>query len=248
MDRRDSHDKGKNKMPEHIAIMMDGNGRWAIKKNKARKYGHIEGGKVLREIIKTTDELGIKYLTVFAFSTENWHRPKEEVDNLLKMLLWYLGNEKEQAIQNNMRIRVLGDRGKLSEELQIKIHEIEEETKKCEGLNFQIAINYGGRDDLLRAFKNMYIDLIDNRIDIDAVDENVISNYLDTSDIPDPDLFIRTGGEQRISNFLLWQFAYTEFAYSDTLWPDLKKEEFINIVHSFCDRDRRFGKIIDSVE
>ena len=146
-----------------------------------------------------------------------------------------------------MRIRVLGDKSKLSEELQIKIHNAEEETKKCNGLNFQIAINYGGRDDLLRAFKNMYFDLIDNRIDIDTVDENVISNYLDTSDIPDPDLFIRTGGEQRISNFLLWQFAYTEFAYTDTLWPDLKKEEFINIVHSFCDRDRRFGKIIDSV-
>lgn len=245
MDRKDYYFKGNSKMPKHIAIMMDGNGRWAIKNNKARKYGHVEGGNVLKEIIKVTDALGIKYLTVFAFSTENWNRPKEEVDNLLNLLLWHLGNEKKQAIQNNMRIRVLGDESKLSTELQAKIRDVEEETKSCNGLNFQIAINYGGRDDLLRAFKNMYSDLINRRIDIDTVDEKTISKYLDTFDIPDPDLFIRTGGEQRISNFLLWQFAYTEFAYTDTLWPDLKKEEFINIVHSFCDRERRFGTIIE---
>lgn len=237
--------QGNGKLPNHIAVMMDGNGRWAVQNNKARKFGHIEGGNVLREIIKVTADLGVKYLTVFAFSTENWNRPKEEIDNLMNLLLWYLSNEKKQAIQNNMRIRVLGDKSKLSEELQIKISDIEKETQNCEGLNFQIAINYGGRDDLLRAFKRIYFDVISNKIDINSVDEKTVCNYLDTCDIPDPDLFIRTGGEQRVSNFLLWQFAYTEFAYTDTLWPDLKKEEFLNIVQSFCNRERRFGKIIE---
>jgi len=232
-----------NKVPNHIAIMMDGNGRWAVARNRPRKFGHIEGGNTLKEIMKATDELGIKYLTVFALSTENWKRPKEEVDNLIGLLTKYLNNDLKYALKNNIRIRILGDITKMSTELQASIENAQNETRECSGLNFQIAINYGGRDDMVRAFKKIYNEIETNKLVVNDVNEDTISSYLDTFELPEPDLFIRTGGEQRLSNFLLWQFSYTEFIFTDTFWPDFKKNEFEKIVQTFCKRERRFGGV-----
>lgn len=233
-----------DKIPKHIAVMMDGNGRWAGNRNKPRKLGHIEGGNTLRKILKASLELEIKYLTVFAFSTENWNRPKEEVENLMSMLAKYLKNDLKDAQKSNIKIRILGDTSKLSEELQLGIENAQKETKNCDGLNFQIAINYGGRDDLVRAFHKIHHDIVNNKLKVNEVNECTISSYLDTFGIPEPDLFIRTGGEKRISNFLLWQFAYTEFIFTDTLWPDFTENEFKSMLQDFGNRERRYGKIL----
>lgn len=210
-------------IPEHVAIMMDGNGRWAKSRNKNRSFGHAEGAKTFKSIVRAANELHIKYLTVFAFSTENWKRPADEVNNLMLLLVEFILKDSKLAVKNNIRIRILGDRSRLEDKVKKCIDDIETFTKDCNGLNLQIAVNYGGRDDIVRAFQKMYLDVKGNKVSYNEINATLVSSYLDTADIPEPDLFIRTGGDKRVSNFMLWQFAYTEFYFTDVLWPDFTK-------------------------
>lgn len=231
------------KVPAHVAIILDGNGRWAKKRFLPRNAGHMQGSKTVEQICEDAHNLGIKYLTVYAFSTENWKRPKDEVDALMKLLDRYLKNCIERSSKNNMRVRVLGDISALSQKLQDKIIELEEKSKNNTGLNFQVALNYGGRDEMLRAIKKCAAECADGRIKPEDIDEAYFNGKLDTADIPDPDLLIRTSGEQRISNFLLWQLAYTEFYFTDVLWPDFNKKELKKAIEYYENRDRRFGGV-----
>ena len=231
------------KIPSHIAIILDGNGRWAKKRNMPRNYGHTQGSKTVEKICEDAYKIGVKYLTVYAFSTENWKRPRDEVDAIMKLLRSYLQTSKKTAKKNNMRVRILGDKTGLSEDIQKSIDELEKVSRENTGLNLQVAINYGGRDEIIRAVKALSLDIKKNTIAIDNIDENVIENYMDTKGIPDPDLLIRTSGEKRLSNFLLWQLAYTEFYFTDVLWPDFDKKELMKAIEYYNSRVRRFGAI-----
>lgn len=231
------------KIPNHVAIILDGNGRWAKKRNMPRNYGHTQGSKAVEKICEDAYKMGIKYLTVYAFSTENWKRPKEEVDAIMKLLRTYLATSMKTAKKNNMRVRILGDKSKLSEDIIKSIDELEEATKNNTGLNLQVAINYGSRDEIVRAIKALSLDIKKNIIDINNIDETTMSNYMDTKGIPDPDLLIRTSGEKRLSNFLLWQLAYTEFYFTDVLWPDFDKKELMKAIEYYSGRTRKFGAI-----
>ena len=231
------------KIPSHLAIILDGNGRWAKKRMMPRNYGHVQGAKVVEQICEDADNLGIKYLTVYAFSTENWNRPQEEVALLMKLLRNYLKDCVKRANKNNMKVRVIGEKSLLSEDIIDKINELENSSRDNTGLNFTIALNYGGRDEILRAVKTMIMDSKDDKLNPDELTFQSISNYLDTKGIPDPDLLIRTSGEQRLSNFLLWQMAYTEFYFTDVLWPDFNKKELIKAIEKYNQRDRRYGKV-----
>jgi undecaprenyl diphosphate synthase len=228
-------------IPKHVAIIMDGNGRWAKKKRMPRNYGHTQGSKNVEKICELAYKMGIEYLTVYAFSTENWIRPQEEVDALMKLLTTYLETSIKTSTKNNMRVRIIGDTSKLSEDLRKSIASLEEASKNNTGLNFQVAINYGGRNELLRSVKALAMDVKMNKTEIDHIDEALFEQYLDTKGIPDPDLLIRTSGEQRLSNFLLWQLAYTEFYFPDVLWPDFDKNELIKAVEYYSRRTRKFG-------
>ena len=208
-----------------------------------RNYGHSQGSKVVEKICEDAYNIGIKYLTVYAFSTENWKRPKEEVDALMKLLDSYLDTSIKTSQKNNMRVRILGDKTGLSDSIRTKIEALEEASKNNTGLNFQVAINYGSRDEIIRAIKALSEDLKEDRVAVNNIDETIFSQYLDTRDIPDPDLLIRTSGEQRLSNFLLWQLAYTEFYFTDVLWPDFNKEELLKAIEYYSKRNRRFGNI-----
>ena len=230
-------------IPQHIAIILDGNGRWAKKKGMPRNFGHTQGSKNVERICEDAYKMGVKYLTVYAFSTENWKRPKEEVDALMNLLRNYMKTCLKTAEKNRMRVRVLGDKMALDDDIRNRIAELEEATKNNDGLNFQIALNYGSRDEMIRAMKKMCIDVNDGKVDIENIDEKVFESYLDTHDIPDPDLMIRTSGEQRLSNYLLWQLAYSEFYFTDVLWPDFTKEELIKAIEYYNGRDRRFGGV-----
>lgn len=230
-------------IPKHVAIILDGNGRWAKKRMMPRNYGHKKGAKVVEEICEDAYKMGIKYLTVYAFSTENWKRPESEVDALMKLLRDYLENCIKTAGDNDMVIRVIGDKTGLSDDIQIKIREIEEASKNNKGLNFTIAINYGSRDEILRGVKKLASDIKEEKLSVEDISEKVISEYLDTKGIPDPDLLIRTSGEQRLSNYLLWQLAYTEFYFTDVLWPDFNKEELKKAILQYNKRERKFGGI-----
>lgn len=230
-------------IPKHIAIILDGNGRWAKKRMMPRNYGHTQGSKVVEKICEDAYKMGIQYLTVYAFSTENWARPKEEVDTLMKLLKTYLDTSIKTSMKNNMCVRVIGDKSKLSAEIRKSINDLEEASKNNTGLKFQVAINYGGRDEILRAAKALARDVKENKTEIDHIDEDTFKQYLDTRDIPDPDLLIRTSGEQRLSNFLLWESAYTEFYYTDVLWPDFNKKDLIKAVEYYSSRNRKFGGI-----
>jgi len=232
-----------NNIPTHVAIILDGNGRWAKKRLMPRNYGHSQGSKVVEKICEDAYNIGIKYLTVYAFSTENWKRPKDEVDALMKLLNNYLDTSIKTSKKNNMRVRIIGDKSGLSDGIQTKIKALEEASKENTGLNFQVAINYGSRDEIIRAVKALSQDLKEDRLAVEDIDEGVFSRYLDTGDIPDPDLMIRTSGEQRLSNFLLWQQAYTEFYFTDVLWPDFTKDELIKAVEYYSERKRNFGAI-----
>lgn len=236
-------DVSKLNIPNHVAIILDGNGRWAKKRLMPRNYGHLQGAKTVEQICEDADSLGIKYLTVYAFSTENWNRPQDEVDALMKLLRNYLSNCIERANKNNMRVRVIGEKSRLSDDIRNKITELEKVSEVNTGLNFTIALNYGSRDEILRAVRRISEDVKSGRIVADNIDDRLISDYLDTSDIPDPDLLIRTSGEERLSNFLLWQCAYTEFYFTDVLWPDFNKSELIKAIEKYSGRDRRFGKV-----
>ncbi|MEY8429160.1 isoprenyl transferase [Lachnospiraceae bacterium 48-42] len=230
-------------IPQHVAIILDGNGRWAKSKGMPRNYGHAQGSKNVERICEDAFRMGVKYLTVYAFSTENWSRPKDEVDALMKLLRNYMKTCLKTAAKNDMKIRVIGDISKLDADIRSRIAELEEATKGNGGLNFQIAINYGSRDELVRAVRHLSRDVKEGRLDPDEIDERRIERYLDTHDIPDPDLLIRTSGEQRLSNYLLWQLAYTEFYFTDVPWPDFTKEELVRAIEHYNARDRRFGGV-----
>ena len=227
-------------IPQHVAIILDGNGRWAKAKGMPRNYGHAQGSKNVEKICEEAWCMGIKYLTVYAFSTENWNRPKEEVNALMKLLRNYMKTCLKTAAKNDMKVRVIGDITRLDEDIQKRILELEEATKNNGGLNFQIAINYGSRDEMIRAMKKM---LADGHTNPDEMSEALFEHYLDTAGMPDPDLVIRTSGEQRVSNFLLWQLAYSEFYFTPVLWPDYKKETMIEAIRAYSKRDRRFGGV-----
>ena len=230
-------------IPQHIAIILDGNGRWAKSKGMPRNYGHMEGAKNVERICEEAWKMGVKYLTVYAFSTENWKRPNDEVEALMKLLRNYMVNCKKRANQNNMCVRVIGDKTKLDEDIREKIADLEEATKNNTGLHFQIAINYGGRDELRRAMGKIAKEVQEGNLLPEDITESVIEDHLDTAGLPAPDLLIRTCGEQRISNFLLWQNAYTEFYFTPVAWPDFSKEELEKAVAAYNQRDRKYGGI-----
>ena len=230
-------------VPEHVAIILDGNGRWAKKRLMPRHYGHAQGSKTVEQICEDAWNLGIKYLTVYAFSTENWSRPKKEVDALMKLLRSYLKDCIKRTTKNNMRVRVIGDKTGLSEDIRNSIEELERVSAVNTGLNFTIAINYGSRDEMRRAMVRMAKDVEDGKVKSEEITEEVFKGYLDTWELPDPDLLIRTSGEQRLSNFLLWQLAYTEFVFMEVLWPDFNRDELVRAIRQYNGRERRFGGI-----
>ncbi len=229
------------KIPRHVAVILDGNGRWAKAKGLPRNAGHVKGAQVVEDMLKVVDEVGIKYFTVYAFSTENWNRPKDEVTALMGLLRKYMEGSLRKAAKNNVRIRVIGDRTKLSADIVKSIENLERDTSGNTGLNFQIAINYGGRDEIRRAVGRIAEKVSTGEITAEEITEETISSELDTADIPDPDLLIRTCGEQRISNFLLWQLAYTEFYFTTVPWPDFNREELEKAIDAYNGRERRFG-------
>ena len=229
------------KVPRHVAIILDGNGRWAKAKGMPRNYGHVQGAKTVETICEEAYRMGIQYLKVYAFSTENWNRPQDEVDALMKLLRNYMKTCLKTAEKNRMCVRVLGEKSRLDEDIRSRIEELEEATKNNDGLHFQIAINYGGRDEILRAVKKAVQKVKEGELSETGISEEVFAGFLDTAGIPDPDLLIRTCNEQRISNFLLWQLAYTEFYFTPVAWPDFSKEELVKAVEAYNHRDRRYG-------
>lgn len=231
------------RVPQHIAIILDGNGRWARSKGMPRNYGHAQGSKNVEKICEEAWRMGIKYLTVYAFSTENWNRPKDEVDALMKLLRNYMKTCLKTATKNDMKVRVIGDIKPLDDDIKNRIRELEAATVDNGGLNFTIALNYGSRDELTRAAKRMAQDCAAGKLDPEKIDESVYGSYLDTHDIPDPDLMIRTSGEQRLSNYLLWQLAYSEFYFTDVPWPDFTKDELVKAIEEYNHRHRRFGGV-----
>ena len=234
------------KIPQHIAIILDGNGRWAKAKGMPRNYGHTAGARNVETVCQAAHDLGVKYVTMYAFSTENWNRPEGEVEALMKLLESYLKNCIKTADKNNMRVRVIGDTTRLIERFQERIRELEAASAKNDGLNLQIAINYGSRDEMTRAMRRMSEDVAAGKRKPEEITESVFEEYLDTAGIPDPDLLIRTSGELRLSNFLLWQLAYSEFYFTDVPWPDFHKEELERAIEAYNKRDRRFGGLTDN--
>ncbi|TCS61143.1 undecaprenyl diphosphate synthase [Primorskyibacter sedentarius] len=232
------------KGPRHVAIIMDGNGRWATQKGKPRLFGHHAGAKRVREIVEACPDAGVKYLTIFAFSTENWKRTQSEVAGLMSLFRRYISREAQSLLRENVQVRFIGDRIKLDDKLVTLMDDLELMTSHCTGVNLTIAINYGGRDEVARATRRLAQDVADGRLDPRAVNEETLPRYLDTCVLPDPDLVIRTSGEARISNFLLWQSAYAEYEFIDTLWPDFTAAEFAQLTKAFSGRDRRFGAVI----
>ncbi|MBR1771739.1 MAG: isoprenyl transferase [Lachnospiraceae bacterium] len=228
-------------IPRHVAIILDGNGRWAKAKGLPRNYGHVEGAKTVEKICEEAYKMGIQYLTVYAFSTENWNRPQEEVDALMKLLRNYMKNCLKTAEKNRMCVRVIGDLTRLEEDLQEKIAELMEATKHNDGLHFQIAINYGGRDEMTRAVKKLADQVAAGTLKPEQITDQLLNEQLDTAGLPDPDLLIRTCNEQRISNFLLWQLAYTELYFTPVAWPDFSKQELEKAVEAYNHRDRKYG-------
>ncbi len=227
-------------IPKHVAIILDGNGRWAKSKGMPRSYGHVQGAKTVEVICEEAYKMGIEYLTIYAFSTENWSRPKDEVDQLMKLLRNYLKTCIQTAKKNKMSVRVIGDKTGLDDDIRERIAKLEEATKDNTGLHFQVAINYGSRNEMMRAVNGIISDISSGKAE-GPVTEDMFSGYLDTKGIPDPDLLIRTSGEQRLSNFLLWQLAYTEFYFADVHWPDFTKEDLERACEAYSKRERRFG-------
>jgi len=232
-----------NNIPKHIAIIMDGNGRWAKEKKLPRTFGHKAGVEAIREIVKESSRLGVKYLTLYAFSTENWKRPKEEVNTLMKLLVEYLKKEFNELNAQNVVIRSIGDIFKLPIICQEQLLEAYNNTKENDGLVLNLALNYGGRTEIISAIKSIFEELQEGKISLDEINEDMLENYLYTKGIPDPDIIIRTAGEQRLSNFLLWQCAYSEFWYTNVKWPDFRKEHLNMAIYDYQNRDRRYGGI-----
>lgn len=231
-------------LPQHIGIIMDGNGRWAKKRSLPRKYGHREGAKAFRKIVEYCDQIGLQYLTVYAFSTENWKRPEDEVASIMNLLEQYIDEAfANQGKNKNIKVWFIGDMTALSDTLQEKIKRIESLNEGKEGLTVNVALNYGGRDELVHAVKKIAQQVKDNTLQPEDINETVLSNNLYTQGQPDPDLIIRPSGEERISNFLIWQAAYSEFVFLDVLWPDFKPDDLEEAIRIFNGRHRRFGGI-----
>ncbi|WP_420860127.1 polyprenyl diphosphate synthase [Marivivens marinus] len=229
--------------PRHVAIIMDGNGRWAQMRGRPRLFGHHAGAKRVREIVESCPELGVKYLTIFAFSTENWKRTQTEVAGLMKLFKRYIQREARDLFEAGVRVRFIGDRVKLADDLVDLMDHLELLTEKNDKCHLTVAINYGGRDEVTRAAKRLAYEVEQGRLSYKDVDAETLAKFLDTHVLPDPDLVIRTSGEARISNFLLWQSAYAEYEFVDTLWPDFTRAEFARVVGNFSGRDRRFGAV-----
>lgn len=231
------------RIPNHIAIILDGNGRWAKSKGMPRSYGHVKGCANLESICDDIKDIGVKYLTVYAFSTENWKRSREEVEGLMKLFRSYLKKCKKSAAKNKMRVKVIGDISAFDEDIQESVRELEEFSKDYDELFFQIALNYGSRDEIVRGVRRLAQDAVEDKIKPEEITEDTFGNYLDTAGIPDPDFMIRTSGEQRLSNYLLWQLAYTEFYFTDVAWPDFHKPELMKAIEKYNERDRRYGGV-----
>ena len=231
------------KVPNHVAIILDGNGRWAKAKGMPRTYGHVKGCANLETICDDVKDLGIKYLTVYAFSTENWKRSRDEVEALMKLFRSYLKKCVKIAERNKMRVKIIGDTSVFDEVIRERIHYLEEVSKDYDELYFQIALNYGSRDEITRGMRRMAQDAAEGKLIPAQITEETIEGYLDTAGVPDPDLLIRTSGELRLSNFLLWQLAYTEFYFTEVPWPDFDKQELIRAIEKYNQRDRRYGRV-----
>ena len=234
-------------VPNHIAIILDGNGRWAKAKGLPRGYGHVKGCANLEQVCYDIKDLGVKYLTVYAFSTENWKRSREEVDGLMKLFRSYLKKCIKISRDNKMKIKIIGDISAFAPDIQESIRKLEEFSKDYDELYFQIAMNYGSRDEITRGMRKMAQDVADGKVSPDQITEDTIGSYLDTAGVPDPDLLIRTSGEQRLSNFLMWQLAYTEFYFTDVAWPDFHKTELVQAIEKYNQRDRRYGGVKEDV-
>ncbi len=230
-------------VPRHVAVILDGNGRWAKKRLMPRNFGHKAGAKAVEQACEDVWNLGIEYFTVYAFSTENWKRSVEEVTGIMNLLRDYLVDSIERSCRNNMKVHIIGDRTRLAPDINDAIDKLEDATKDNTGLKFTIALNYGGRDEIKRAVQAIAGEVKSGTVDIEDITEDMISSHLDTRDLPDPDLMIRTSGEIRTSNFLPWQLAYSEFYFTDVLWPDMKREDFIDAIRYYNGRERRFGGV-----
>ena len=233
------------KIPTHVALILDGNGRWAKKRGLPRQMGHKKGCETVEQIVEDAARLGIRYLTVYGFSTENWKRPEEEVGALMQLFRFYTKRLLKIATESNVRVKMIGERSRFAQDIIDGINQLEEQTKDNTGLTFVIAVNYGGRDEITRAVKKVMADCKDGKITEDEMTEKLFASYLDTADIPDPDLLIRTSGEERLSNYLLWQLAYTEFYFTPVAWPDFSKEELEKAVEAYNHRDRRYGLVTE---
>ena len=229
-------------LPRHVAIIMDGNGRWAKNNNVSRNEGHRKGTQVLEKIVKYSNKIGIEFLTVYAFSTENWSRPEKEVNGLMNLMRHYLDNNLKSAKKDDIKFNIIGSRDGLPNDIKLKIEKLQELTFQKKGLVFNIALNYGGKDEIIRACKNIVSDVIQNNVSLNSIDEELFGQYLDTRNQPNPDLMIRTSGEMRTSNFLPWQLTYSEFYFTNILWPDFTISEFDKALEEFRRRKRRFGK------
>ena len=238
----------KNKVPRHLAIIMDGNGRWAKLKNHPRVFGHKNGVNSVRETIEGCREIGIKHLTLYAFSTENWNRPKLEVKTLMSLLVSSLKKELKSLLENNIKLNTIGNLNDLPKGARKELTEVIEKTKNNTALTLTLALSYGSRDEIVNVIKNISKKVVNNELQIEEINENIINNHLYTFSLPDVDFLIRTSGEKRISNFLLWQIAYAEMYFTNTLWPDFKKENLFNAVLEYQNRERRFGKTSEQIE
>lgn len=234
-------------LPEHVAVIMDGNGRWAKNKGAARIFGHRNAIEAVRQVIEGAGEIGIKYLTLYAFSTENWGRPKEEVDALMELLVNTLQKEIERLHKNQVRLKTIGDIGQLPKDCRENLREAIESTKSNTGLTLLIALNYSGRREILKAVRELAMKVKVGALGVDKIDEQLFASFLDTKNVPDPELLIRTSGEMRISNFLLWQIAYTEIYITQKLWPDFRKEDLYEAICEYQKRERRFGKVLTPI-
>lgn len=238
----------KTKVPHHVAVIMDGNGRWAKQQGKPRVYGHKNGVKAVRETINAAGNAGVKALTLYAFSTENWNRPKAEVKTLMTLLLSSLKNEAKELIKNDIKLQIIGNQENLPKSVLKGLKKVIEETKNNKSLTLTIALSYGSREEIVNAFKNISKKVVNKELRAEEINENIINNHLYTFTLPDVDLMIRTSGEKRISNFLLWQIAYAELHFTNVLWPDFSKNDFYNAILEYQNRERRFGKTSEQIE
>ncbi len=236
------------KLPRHVAMIMDGNGRWAKRRKQPRLFGHRAGAETVREMVETCRELGIEYLTLYAFSSENWRRPEEEVSGLMSILQKYLQGELRKMLQNDIRLRAIGDHNRLPEQVRQTLFDTIQQTAGNKSLTLTLALSYGGRDEMIRAMRKQAQMCLDGTLTIEEISEESFPNLLDTGDTPDPDLMIRTGGEARLSNFLLWQISYAEIYFTDVMWPEFRREVFLQALSDYQNRERRFGRTGEQVQ